>query len=265
MTTFEAVTAHWPKQVRVKSTQRSRKSVKTSPMKPSSPGGPSSPVKAEMSSPTINGSNGHTQPDLPHAADIDGEAEESEEEDNPFELMVMTQRIPDDIIEVNPSFIQRNLAPAADAEEDDDPDRFQRLHEQGAAKHAEESARFRATQVPKRDQEEMSEYDDEELDELFRQTVNGGFSTPTKNRTKGSTSVTPTTVGSSGSLTARRERRDQRLREQAGLGDLRYDPCLASVIMADDQHHHGSLVHVDLALSSLQLKRPHTDEAASAQ
>lgn len=229
MTTFEAVTAHWPKQVRIKSTQRSRKSVKTSPTKLSSPVKPFSPVKLEQSSPGANLSRDATDSTVQAPQDrwkkvpqtlIEEEEEESEEEDNPFELMAMTQRVPDDIIEVNPSFIQRNLGPVAEDEEDDDPDRFRRLHEQDAAKHAEESARFRATQVPKRDQEEMSEYDDEELDELFRQTVTGGFVTPTKDRANGSASVTPTSVGS-GSLASRRTRRDQRLREQAGLGDLR--------------------------------------------
>jgi DNA polymerase zeta len=110
----------------------------------------------------------------------------------------------------------------ADDEGDDDPDRYRQLQEQDAQKHAEESARFRATQVHRQEEDERSEYDDEEIDELFRQTIAGGYTTPTKNQ-RGSSSVTPTSMGSSGaSLALRRARRDQRLREQAGLGDLRY-------------------------------------------
>lgn len=229
MTTFDAVTAHWPKQGRPRSTQKSRKSVKaSSPAQQSSPA--SNPVKGEPSSPA----NAATSPGHAagrardyrkgaHPADLDAD---SDDEENPFEALAMTQRAPDDVPEVNPSFISRNVQPAGEGEEDegddDDPDRFRRLHEQDAAKHAEESARFRATQVPKRDQDEMSEYDDEELDELFRQTVTGGFSTPTKNRAWNSNNGTPTSVGTSGSsLGSRRAQRDQRLREQAGLGDLR--------------------------------------------
>ena len=155
-------------------------------------------------------------------SDLKVDPEEDSDDENPFEALAMTQRVPDDVIEVNPSFIQRNLAPAAEDEEEDDPDRFQKLHEQDAAKHAEESARFRATQAPKHEAEEMSEYGDEELDELFRQAVTGGLSTPTKNRSRGGTSMTPTSVETSGSsLASRRARRDQRLRQQAGLGDLR--------------------------------------------
>ena len=233
MTTFEAVTAHWPKQARLKSTQRSRKSnIASSPAKPFT-----LPVKGETSSPPEGtpkvhaGSDGITRdgsvnlPGFTDARAVDELEAFSDEDENPFEALAMTQRVPDDVIEVNPSFIQRNLPPAAEDEEEDDPDRYQKLHEQDAAKHAEESARFRASQVPKRDAEEMSEYDDEELDELFRQTVTGGFSTPTKDRSRGitSTSMTPTSVGTSGSsLASRRARRDQRLRQQAGLGDLRY-------------------------------------------
>jgi DNA polymerase zeta len=150
------------------------------------------------------------------------ESSGSDEEENPFDALNMTQRMPDDVIEVNPSYIQRSTAPVADDEGDDDPDRYRQLQEQDAQKHAEESARFRATQVHRQEEDERSEYDDEEIDELFRQTIAGGYTTPTKNQ-RGSSSVTPTSMGSSGaSLALRRARRDQRLREQAGLGDLRY-------------------------------------------
>jgi DNA polymerase zeta len=145
---------------------------------------------------------------------------DSDEEDNPFDVLNMTQRFPDDVPEVNPSYIQRNAEPAQEDDGDDDPDREQQFREQDAEKHAVESARVRATQVQRKQADERSEYDDEEIDELFRQTVNGGFSTPTKGRN--SHSVTPTSIGSGSTLASRRARRDQRMREQAGLGDLRY-------------------------------------------
>lgn len=237
MTTFDAVTAHWPRKPRNRSTQKSRKSVKTpSATSASTQTKPlTSPVKGEhTSTPHDNiteGPNtyGDTANGRSDGRESVGNAEDEaevlpDEEENPFETLAMTQRAPDDIIEVDPSFIQRNLAPVAEGEEEeeDDHDRFRKLHEQDAAKHAEESARFRATQVPKRDQEEMSEYDDEELDELFRQTVPGGFMTPRKDRSRGSYSRTPTSVGSSRSYTSRTIRRDQQLRQQAGLGDLRW-------------------------------------------
>jgi len=146
---------------------------------------------------------------------------DSDEEDNPFDALNMTQRFPDDVPEVNPSYIQRNTETVIrDDDDEDDPDCDQQLREEDAQKHAEESARVRATQVQRKEEEERSEYDDEEIDELFRQTVNGGFTTPTKNR--GSVNVTPTSIGSGSTLASRRARRDQRMREQAGLGDLRY-------------------------------------------
>jgi hypothetical protein len=146
---------------------------------------------------------------------------DSDEEENPFDLLNMTQRFPDDVPEVNPSYISRNVESGQeDQGDEDDPERDQQLQEEDAQKHANESARVRATQVQRKEEDERSEYDDEEIDELFRQTVNGGFSTPTKGRN--STSVTPTSVGSGSTLASRRAKRDQRMREQAGLGDLRY-------------------------------------------
>jgi hypothetical protein len=152
----------------------------------------------------------------PNNEDLD-----EDEEDNPFDILNTTQRYTEGVPEVNPSYIQRNAEPAQEEEGDDeDPDRDQQLLEQDAQQHAKESARVRATQVQRKEEDERSEYDDEEIDELFRQTVNGGFSTPTKSRN--SPSVTPTSVGSGSTLASRRARRDQRMREQAGLGDLRY-------------------------------------------
>lgn len=233
MTTFEAVSAHWPKPPKIKSTQRSRRSAKASsaqiPSSPTHVG--STPPRQPISSPRQPSSatrNGFPPFDLklenietsdepvpPPAEELDSDGEE-----NPFDLLNMTQRFPDDAPEVNPSYIQRDTKPAQEDDGDDDPDRDQQLQEQDAQKHANESARVRATQVQRKEEDERSEYDDEEIDELFRQTVNGGFSTPTKGRS--SPSVTPTSVGSGSTLASRKARRDQRMREQAGLGDLRY-------------------------------------------
>ena len=236
MTTFDAVAAHWPKPPKLKSTQRSRRSAKASSVHiPSSPThvGSTSP-KYPVSSPQQPSSatrNGSLPLDLktevienfdePAPMADAGDSDLEEEEENPFDILNMTQRFPEDKPEVNPSYIQRNTGPVQEEEgDDDDPDRDQQLHEQDAQKHANESARVRATQVQRKEEDERSEYDDEEIDELFRQTVNGGFTTPTKRR--GSPSVTPTSIGSGSTLASRRARRDQRMREQAGLGDLRY-------------------------------------------
>ena len=233
MTTFEAVSAHWPKPPKLKPTQRSRRSAKASsvhiPSSPTHVG--STPIKKPSSSPPSSATRkGSLPPDLKMEVietfdeaplmDHAGESD-SDEEENPFDILNMTQRFPEDVPEVNPSYIQRNTEPAQEDEgDDDDPDRDQQLHEQDAQKHANESARVRATQVQRKEEDERSEYDDEEIDELFRQTVNGGFTTPTKGRS--SPSVTPTSIGSGSTLASRRARRDQRMREQAGLGDLRY-------------------------------------------
>jgi len=150
--------------------------------------------------------------------------EEEEEEENPFDALNKSQRFIDNAPEVNPSYIQRNAGPAQDEgdEGDDDPDRFHQLNQQDAQNHAQETARIRATQIQRKEEDERSEYDDEEIDELFRQTVNGGFTTPKKARSNASPSGTPTSIGSGSPLASRRVRRDQRMREQAGLGDLRY-------------------------------------------
>jgi DNA polymerase zeta len=232
MTTFEAVSAHWPRQTKMKSTQRSRRSAKASsvhiPSSPTRVG--STPPKQAISSPrqpaTRNGS-------LPYGLKVEvietfdesippnNEDLDEDEEDNPFDILNMTQRYTEGVPEVNPSYIQRNAEPAPEEEgDDDDPDRDQQLHEQDAQQHAKESARVRATQVQRKEEDERSEYDDEEIDELFRQTVNVGFTTPTKGRS--SPSITPTSIGSGSTLASRKARRDQRMREQAGLGDLRY-------------------------------------------
>jgi len=256
LTTFEAVSAHWPKPSKPKSTQQSRRSAKASsahiPSSPTHVG--STPPKPFIISPHHPSSatrNGSLPDDLklevidtfeePFLPDIAGDFD-SDDEENPFDLMNMTQRFPVDVLEVNPSYIQRNTEPVEEDDPDDDPDRDQQLHEQDAQKHANESARVRATQVQRKEEDERSEYDDEEIDELFRQTVNGGFVTPTKGRS--SASATPTSIGSNSTLASRRAKRDQRMREQAGLGDLRYvDP---SCHQLKPQYHHGSVFGLDI-------------------
>jgi len=150
----------------------------------------------------------------------------SEEEENPFEAFAMTQASQDlDIkAEVNSRVIQRDVV---NEDEIDVEELEQQRHAEDAKHHAEEGQKFRATQGPARDGNETHDYDDEEIDEIFKRTVFGGLtsgsSTPRRRGMNGS--VTPSTVtsGSGGSLESRRWRRDQRMREQAGLGDLRYD------------------------------------------
>lgn len=232
LTTFEAVSAHWPKKTRPpRSTQRSRKSrrsVKSSPAPERSPSKPflSSPNGEDLqpsSSPRRpDGDDAERKPnihyahELPHRTINDDDDDDAiySDEDNPFEALALTQMIPDDVIEVNPNMIQSHAyVPAEDDGDDEDPN--QRAHNADAHRRAEESAMYRATQAPR----DESEYDDDELDELFRKTVTAGLSTPRKDRT--GFSVTPTTGGSSASPASRRFRRDERLREQAGLGDLR--------------------------------------------
>ncbi len=143
----------------------------------------------------------------------------SSEEENPFEAFAMTQASQgaDIKVEVNSRVIHRDVI----NEDDNDDEEVERQRHAEDAKHlAEEGQRYRATQAPVRG-DETDEYDDEEIDELFRRTVAGGLSsgqtTPRRRGMNGS--VTPS--GSSGAMESRRWRRDQRMREQAGLGDLR--------------------------------------------
>jgi len=258
LTTFDAVSAHWPKPAKPKSTQQSRRFAKASSAHiPSSPTQVGStlpkPFTHSPHHPSPSTGNGSIPNDSklevietfeePFLQDVAGDFD-SDDEENPFDLLNMTQRFPDDVLEVNPSYIQRNTEPAEedDPDADDDPDLDQQLHEQDALKHANEGARVRATQVQRKEADERSEYDDEEIDELFRQTVNGGFVTPTKGRS--SASVTPTSMGSNSTLASRRAKRDQRMREQAGLGDLRYvDPSCHEL---KPQYHHGSVFGLDI-------------------
>ncbi|WVQ70034.1 uncharacterized protein L199_008258 [Kwoniella botswanensis] len=268
MTTFQAVSAHWPRPPRPpKSTQKSRRSAKSyqtssqvdglsSPAQASialtsSPRAqpPSSPTEAEIPIVNLKGENvfvdngGEKGEPNGIQGDPPDEAEE-EGEENPFEVFAMTQasqHAPVDL-DVNARMISRNAsdldAQDENREVDDYPDEENdnaKRHAEDVKHHAEEGLKFRATQMPRRvakeenkDDDEM--YDDEELDELFRQTVAAGFgsnqSTPRKNRFQAG-SVTPSsrasTSGSyqsSGGMYDRRVERQRRMMEQAGLGDL---------------------------------------------
>jgi len=213
----------------LKSSQQDGLLAASSPVKPAGAAVPLISAKVEPP-PT----NRHTLPsvsappaidELDEVGDDTAEGESSDEEVNPFELFAMTQASqgpPDATADVNPNMISRTIG-NGDMDDMDEDELAMRQHELDARQHAEEGVRYRATQAPSKD-DESDEYDDEELDELFRRTVMGGWSNQTTPR-KRTGSMTPTTGSrsgmSSGGMEARRQRREARLMEQAGLGDLR--------------------------------------------
>ncbi|ORX33427.1 hypothetical protein BD324DRAFT_585143 [Kockovaella imperatae] len=243
MTTFQAVSAHWPRAPRApKSTQRSKKS-RISNGLPSSPTklASSTPVKFEESSP-LKRPEADVKPDLglidqPDPINMAIEESESEDEidfsdsdeENPFEALVITQLSQGDQqvkVEVDDTRVTRGGPEDMDyfADDLDEEQLNQMMHERDARQHAEESAKIHATQAAGR-QPEGDEYDDEELDELFRNTVGQswvGWQTPRRRGMNGS--VTPSsaskTATTTGGLDSRRAMRDRRIREMAGLGDL---------------------------------------------
>ncbi|WVQ98801.1 hypothetical protein IAU59_005932 [Kwoniella sp. CBS 9459] len=270
MTTFQAVSAHWPRPPRPpRSTQKSLRSRRSHKGSSQAINGLSSPtagpvsssqmLAAGASSPTHAGSpptdhegeslnngvlNGPSDDVAAGEEDLLESEGEDEEEENPFEAFAMTQasqRIPVNV-EVNSRMIARHRSEEDEEREgygDNNPDEEganAQRHAEDIRQHVEEGQRFRATQMPARakdngrdDEESGSDiYDDDELDELFRQTVAAGFgsaqSTPRKNRTQGSS--TPSTrssmsgEGYSGGAETRRVKRNQRMMQQAGLGDL---------------------------------------------
>ncbi|WVF72225.1 hypothetical protein IAT40_007037 [Kwoniella sp. CBS 6097] len=268
MTTFQAVSAHWPRPPRPpRSTQKSHRSRRSCKGSSQFVNGLSSPIAgpvsssqvlaAGLSSPTrarpppldVKGEgflNGHGEDPTIVAVDEgeDFSSESDDEEENPFEAFAMTQasqRIPFDV-DIDSRIIARHYH--SDEEEtevyvDDYPDEEgvnAQRHAEDVRQHAEEGQRFRATQMPARNKDENPEneeegsdiYDDEELDELFRQTVAPGFgsaqSTPKRNRTQGSltysTRSSMSGSGFSGGIETRRVKRNQRMMQQAGLGDL---------------------------------------------
>nr|XP_031862677.1 uncharacterized protein CI109_001688 [Kwoniella shandongensis]KAA5529749.1 hypothetical protein CI109_001688 [Kwoniella shandongensis] len=238
MTSFEAVTAHWPRPPRPpRSTQKSRRSRNSAP--------PSSPTVAPISS-----FQGLVQPSSPavhlsnemksennvevaaNGAASEGYESETDEDENPFEAFAMTQasqHLPIDV-DVNSRMVQRDFSegpsPPDRYDDEEDEDVEARRHAEQARHHAEQGEKIRATQMPPKD-DSSDIYDDEELDELFRQTIAAGLgvgsapNTPRKYRGQ-STSVTPSTLASTsgGTLESRRQKRAQRMMEQAGLGDL---------------------------------------------
>jgi DNA polymerase zeta len=240
MTTFEAVSAHWPKLNRTaKSTQKSKLSKKgkssaaaassplphishvSSPVAPhlvSSPVKPS--IKPEPSPPTPPPENAEDVEMFSSDDDVD-----ADDDDNPFHVFAMTQAPRIDMkIEVDAKYIAGDTGLGQD---DDDEEEGQRRHAEAVQQRAEVGRDYRATQAPPVGKEESEyEYDDAELEALFKKTVTGGLSAPStpRRRAEGGVSVTPTTTGSSGSgsVDARRWQRDRRMREQAGWGDLRY-------------------------------------------
>ena len=241
MTTFDAVAAHWPRPARHRSTQKSRRSRKTG--KASSVNNPSPPAAAMSSSQQFSRSDGYSSPkredtpllDIkPDISDLEpfnledthmnGDTSSSEEEDNPFEAFAMSQASQgiDVKVKVNSRLIQRHV-PAED--EVDDEELEQQRHAADARHHAEEGQKYRATQTSKQDADDTDEYGDDELDELFQRTVAGGWksSNTTPTRRGANEAFTPSTSASTpeGSVGWRRSMRDQRLREEAGLGDLR--------------------------------------------
>ena len=239
MTTFDAVSAHWPRPPR-QSTQKSRRSHRSN--KATSAAGPSSPLALFTSSQTAHheapsepllGSPLHDiEPSLPlldiqqapleHDLDDSGS---SSEEENPFEAFAKTQasQEPDIKVEIDSREVECDVLNEDDL---DDEELERQRHADDAKHHAEEGQRFRATQAPTRNGDETDEFDDNDLDELFRRTVAGGLSsghsTPRRRGLNGSSTPSTLTSGSSWAMESRRGQRDRRMREQAGLGDLRY-------------------------------------------
>ncbi|KAK8869691.1 hypothetical protein IAR55_000259 [Kwoniella newhampshirensis] len=264
MTSFEAVTAHWPRLPRPpRSTQKSKRSRHSPPL--SSPTvaalsssqaavGPSSPVVPLRQVETKRDDDAHSAVSA-HGGTIGNIPEEdgsdSDDDLNPFEAFAITQasqHLPIDV-EVNSRMVQRDFSEGPslhdryDDEEDYDADA--QRHAEEAKHHAEQGEKIRATQKPQKD-DSSDIYDDEELDELFRQTVAAGLgvgSAPnTPRRYRGhSNSVTPSTLGSTsgGTLDNRRQKRNQRMIEQAGLGDLSIIMDRSSVSLSEFGNPYG--------------------------
>lgn len=132
-----------------------------------------------------------------------------DEEPNPFNLLATQASQQERVeVEVNAGAIQSSQH----EEEDSDPEL--RAHEQAARFHAKEGERFRATQHVKAD-----DFDDDDLDQLFRETVKGD-ETPQRSRVATPSSRGSTEVGTA-SVGARRAQQYRRVAEQAGFGDLR--------------------------------------------
>lgn len=237
MTTFDALSAHWPKQTRkvTKTTQKSRKPHM-------SPKDDTSSTR-HRSSPDNNALFGEPPSASFEGTGMDLVSDKEDEEINPFEAFAMTQasQHPQPV----PELSQRVQAvPFKDVDEydqyyvgqdEDDIDEYKQT--EGARVHAQETDKIRATQIPTEMEGRSDEYDDKELEELFRQTVAAGLgiqsvpTTPHKPKGKDQdedgrwSGWTPTSKGSRkstvGTFESRKRKRNQRLLEEAGLGDLR--------------------------------------------
>lgn len=204
-------------------------------------------AKVEDDYDTAESPTGPRPPPPPFQAHDDIEPDfDSDDEDNPFHLFAMTQGSDGMGVQadVNPNLIARDTGQRQDdvnAEYEEDAN--ERRHAQDARQRAQEGINFRATQAPKRrngnDGEdadsENGEYDDAELDELFRQTVlpmpttprKGGVGqmmTPTSNGSarSGMSGASSTPGSDSMDLQTRRANREERMRREAGWGDLRF-------------------------------------------
>jgi DNA polymerase zeta len=158
--------------------------------------------------------------------------------DNPFEAFAMTQFSQTIKAEVDSRAVQQEVTTPFDNDDIDEEELHRAIHEKDLKHHAEEGAKFRATQAAPQRNDESDEYDDEDIDEIFRRTVFGGMGTPgsytgTRTPTRRGT-MTPTTGSRSGGLDSRRVAREQRMREQAGFVDLRlaleFEHSLAKLI-----------------------------------
>nr|XP_019013605.1 uncharacterized protein I206_01675 [Kwoniella pini CBS 10737]OCF52386.1 hypothetical protein I206_01675 [Kwoniella pini CBS 10737] len=241
MTTFQAVSAHWPRPPRPpKSTQKSRRSANT---------------KGEEPNLMEDGIDQHER----IGVTSEDEDEEEEEERNPFEQYAMTQasqHVPIDM-DVNTRMISRHPSEADDEnrETDDYPDD----EDDNVKKHAEEGAKFRATQMPKKvafeegdgddDEALFDDIDDEDITELLRQNFPAGGSnqsTPKKNRFANGSITSSTrssaTGSSSGDFSGRRTDRQKRMMEQAGLGDLEQVCLLMRMVLRADELHLFSTI-----------------------
>ncbi|EAL22753.1 hypothetical protein CNBB2010 [Cryptococcus deneoformans B-3501A] len=236
MTTFDALSAHWPKQAKkvTKTTQMSRKSHMTLPADTSSIYYGSSQDK--------NALFGESTSVTLEEPGMDSRLEKEDEEINPFEAFAMTQasQHPQPVPELSQHVQAVPFKEVEDSDQyyvgEDEGDIDEYKQAEGARVHAQETDKIRATQMASEMEGHYDEYDDKELEELFRQTVAAGLgvqSVPTtphrpKDQDQEGNSRwsgwTPTSKGSSkssvGTFESRKRKRNQRLLEDAGLGDL---------------------------------------------
>lgn len=189
-------------------------------------------VKAEPSSLPTPPPDADGDLDHQHAIldEVDLFLSDDDEEDNPFHLFAQTQAPGlDTTIEVDQKYIAGDSGDGA-ADEEEAEEAAIRRHAEEMQHRADAGKEFRATQASGAGDDTNEELDDVKLDALFQRTVLGGYgsapSTPRRRQPNGGGSVAATsrgTVSSGGTsgMDARRYQRNQRMMEQAGLGDLR--------------------------------------------